>query len=335
MCGGFVISYTAKDASVGRKSHLSHIYYGAGKTLSYTVIGAAFGLIGSIIAFTPMMRGIAGILAGVFLLLFGLRMLNVFPWLRKFAIRTPSFISRRLGGSKSPLITGLLNGLMIACGPLQAIYIMAAGTGSWFEGAKLLFIFALGTLPVMLGFAYFASFVTSRVTHTILRASGALVIIMGLIMINNGLALTGTGYDVNSLVVSADSPKVLPASADNGVQEIHMDVLASGWSPDKFVLEKGVPVKWIINGKEITSCNNAIVVPKLGLEFDVKPGIQVIEFTPTETGTIPFSCWMGMIHGQFIVVDNAKDDATVKAAFELAAEQAPAKSSGCGCGMHK
>ena len=132
MCGGFVVSYTAHNAQNGHSSHGSHVMYGLGKTLSYTIIGAGFGLLGSIIAFTPTMRGVVGMFAGIFLIVFGLRMLNIFPFLRKFAFRTPKFISRLLGSKKDsgPLTIGLLNGLLIACGPLQAIYIMAAGTGS-------------------------------------------------------------------------------------------------------------------------------------------------------------------------------------------------------------
>src|SRR5512134_498499 len=47
---------------------------------------------------------------------------------------------------RSPLVIGLLNGLMLGCGPLQAMYIMAAGTGSAQEGATMLFFFGLGTL---------------------------------------------------------------------------------------------------------------------------------------------------------------------------------------------
>ena len=200
MCGGFVVSYTAKDVEAGRKPYKSHFMYGLGKTVSYTLIGAFFGLLGSIIAFTPMMRGIAGLIAGLFLIIFGLKMLNIFPVLRKLSFKTPKFLNKFVGKnrSSSPLIIGLLNGLMIACGPLQAIYIMAAGTGSVIEGATLLFVFALGTLPVMLGFGFFASLVSSKMTHKILKASGAIVIILGLLMVNNALALTGTGYDFNS-----------------------------------------------------------------------------------------------------------------------------------------
>jgi copper chaperone CopZ len=136
MCGGFVVSYATK-----KKSYSSHAQYAVGKTISYTIIGAIFGLIGSIIAFTPMIRGVAGILAGLFLLIFGLNMLNIFPFLRKIRIGMPSGVSKYVGKQSNPLIIGLLNGLMIACGPLQAMYVMAAGTGSILEGAKLLFIF--------------------------------------------------------------------------------------------------------------------------------------------------------------------------------------------------
>jgi len=356
MCGGFVVSYTTKNAQDGTKSHKSHLMYGMGKTISYTVIGAAFGLLGSIIAFTPTIRSIAGIIAGLFLTLFGLKMLNIIPALRKFQFKTPKFISKFVGikskKHSNPLVIGLLNGLMIACGPLQAIYIMAAGTGSVLEGAKLLFIFALGTLPVMLGFGYFTSFVSNKMTHKILKASGAIVIVLGLLMINNGLTLAGNGYDFNSILTSfkdqtSDIPSEnLPILKDN-YQEINMVVDRYGWTPDKFILKKGVPVKWIINGKEINNCNKAIQVPKLGLVFNIKPGKQIIEFTPTEEGIIPWSCWMGMIPGTFIVSEDLEltQEEVEKSINSI---QQPASSScggscgsstcggstggGCGCG---
>jgi sulfite exporter TauE/SafE/copper chaperone CopZ len=355
MCGGFVVSYTAKHAQEGTRSHKSHLMYGLGKTVSYTVIGAVFGLVGSIIAFTPAMRGIAGILAGIFLLLFGLKMLNIFPVLRKIQFRTPAFVSRFVGKQSkdsSPLVIGLLNGLMIACGPLQAIYIMAAGTGSMIEGAKLLFVFALGTLPVMLGFGYVASYLSSKMTHKILRLSGAVVIILGLIMINRGLALTGTGLDTSSLLasVSASGNEVTgdAVTLDDGYQVIRMEVNRYGYEPDKFVLKKGVPVKWVIDGKEINGCNNAIQVPKLNLKFDIKKGEQVIEFVPEEEGVISWSCWMGMIPGTFIVKDDIDldDNEAVQQELETVQQQpsgscggrcgspscGAARGGGCGCG---
>jgi len=107
-----------------------------------------------------------------------------------------------------------------------------------------------------------------------------------------------------------------------------------GWSPDKFVLQKGIPVKWIIDGKEINGCNNAIQVPKYNLNFKVTPGEQTIEFTPTTTGVISWSCWMGMIPGTFVVVD----DLTNLDSNKINDIQVPqggscgASGGGCGCG---
>ena len=350
MCGGFVVSYTTKGAKEGKKPAKLHLSYAIGKTLSYTIIGALFGLLGSIIAFTPTIRGVAGIIAGLFLMVYGLKMLNIFPSLRKFQIKMPQFInkfvrSERKEHSNSPLVIGLLNGLMIACGPLQAIYIMAAGTGSMIEGAKLLFVFALGTLPVMLGFGYLTSIISKKATHKILKASGIIVIILGLVMVNRGLALTGTGYDYNSLTSGFDPlVNANPGSVENtdgvailkdGYQEIRMEVNRYGWSPDKFVLQKGVPVKWIIDGKEINGCNNAIQVPKYGLKFDIKQGEQTIEFTPTESETVSWSCWMGMIPGVFIVQDDINSNAN-QVLNEVEVPQGGScggsGSGGCGCG---
>jgi uncharacterized protein len=342
MCGGFVVSYVAKGAKEGKKPHKLHLSYGIGKLISYTVIGAIFGLLGSIIAFTPMMRGVAGILAGLFLIIFGLKMLNIFPSLRKFQLRMPKFVNKFVGKeskahSNNPLIIGLLNGLMIACGPLQAVYIMAAGTGSMIEGAKMLFVFALGTLPVMLGFGYLTSIISKKATHKILKASGAIVIVLGLVMINRGLALTGTGYDLNSLTTdfstlnnNEENFEGMPIFKD-GYQEIRMEVNRYGWSPDKFVLKKDVPVRWIINGKELNGCNNAIQVPKLGLNFDIKSGEQIIEFTPTQTGTISWSCWMGMIPGVFIVQEDINGQEDLET-VSVSTGSSCGGSGGCGCG---
>jgi sulfite exporter TauE/SafE len=311
MCGGFVIGFTARDAQESQKTTLSPVIYGLGKIVSYTVIGGIFGWLGSIIAFTPLIRGIVGITAGVLLVIYGINLMNFIPWLRRLWIKPPGFVLNWMGkkNHKSspirPLVVGLLNGLMIACGPLQAIYILAAGTGNALEGAKLLFIFALGTLPVMIGFGYLTTLISHKMTGRLFKVSGVLVLLLGLVMLNQGLVLTGSGFDFNSLLAtrsaSTNANATTKSTVSNGYQTIKMDVTASGWKPAKFILQEGLPVKWVIDGKEITECNKAIQVPKLGLNFYINPGEQTIEFTPTEEGVIPWSCWMGMIDGSFIV----------------------------------
>jgi plastocyanin domain-containing protein len=64
-----------------------------------------------------------------------------------------------------------------------------------------------------------------------------------------------------------------------------------------------VPVKWVINGEQLTSCNNALVVPSLNIEKKLESGQNIINFTPRDKD-INFSCWMGMISGVIKVVDD-------------------------------
>ena len=309
MCGGFLVSYTTKNAIVGHKSFFQHLVYGGSKTISYTIIGALFGLIGSIFIFSPTLRGGIAIFAGLFMIAYSLSMFG-FGFFRRFQFN-PKFLTKIATKKYSgfyfgPMMTGLLNGLFIACGPLQALYLYAAGTGSVVQGGISLMAFGLGTLPVMLGFGGIANLVSSKATKKILKVSAIIVLILGLIMLNRGLALTGTGYDVNSIITGAQGVAAIGGQVymDGNYQVIKMNVDRYGWDPDSFVLKKDVPVKWVINGEEITGCNNAIQVPKLNLKFDIKEGVQTIEFTPTEEGVIPWSCWMGMISGTFIVTDD-------------------------------
>jgi sulfite exporter TauE/SafE len=316
MCGALVVGYTVKAAADSGSRYFTHLHYGLGKLLSYTVIGGLFGALGAIITFTPFMRGLAGIGAGAFLLLFGLSTLNLFPALSRFRIKTPDFVMKRLGkayrSNSNPFVIGLLNGLMIICGPLQAMYIMAAGTGDPVEGAKLLFVFGLGTLPMMLGFGVLASALSRQFAPRIVRASGVIVIGLGAIMLNRGLAMVGGGYDYHSLMA-----RWLPGTHTVGhgpaapaeEQVIRMAVNRKGFVPGEFTLRKGVPVRWIIQGEEVDYCNHRIVVPSLGLEFDVRQGENIIEFTPEQTGVIPWSCWMGMAHGTFLIHEDIRPEA--------------------------
>lgn len=192
MCGSFVLGYTDKSQSRMRQL-LAHLIYGFGKTLSYTVLGAGFGLLGAFVAITPQMRGAAALLASIFILLYGLKMLNVFSLLRRFSVRWPRAANRQVAGQlrkhRSPLTTGLLNGLVLGCGPLQAMYVMAAGTGDPLQGAQFLLLFGLGTLLPIIGFAFFAVLLSPAAMRQLVSVSGILVIIMGMMMAQRGLKL--------------------------------------------------------------------------------------------------------------------------------------------------
>ncbi|MGE3511268.1 MAG: sulfite exporter TauE/SafE family protein [Vicinamibacterales bacterium] len=204
MCGGFVVSYsTAVSPRTPTRVAGAHLLYALGKTTSYVLIGAGFGLLGSLVTITPHMRGFAALAASVFVVLYGLKMLAVFSFPRRFTLRLPEILARGVAAGlrkqRNPLVIGLLTGLLLGCGPLQAMYVMSAGTGSATEGAAVLFFFGLGTLVPLLSFGLFASILSRNIMNQLVRASGILMIVTGVMMADRGLKLIDSGYDFRSL----------------------------------------------------------------------------------------------------------------------------------------
>lgn len=194
MCGSFVVGYTVSDAEQERSSYLSHLLYGLGKTLSYAMFGAFFGFMGSLFTITPFIGGMSAIFAGVFLVIFGLNMLNLFAILKRIRIKQPvavaKFAVEHRKQSRNPFFIGFFSGFLLGCGPLQTMYVMAAGNGDALEGAKILTLFGLGTLPALLSFGVIARFLSSKMTRLFIHISGIILIVMGLMMINKGLMRT-------------------------------------------------------------------------------------------------------------------------------------------------
>ena len=203
MCGSFVIGYTVKDAEHGHSAYLSHILYGTGKTISYAMFGALFGFIGSVISITPFISGVSILLAGIFLIIFGLNTLGLFAVLKRVRIKQPvamaRYANKKRRNSRSPFFIGFFSGFLLGCGPLQAMYIMAAGNGDPVEGAKFLAAFGLGTLPALLGFGMATRWLSGAMTHRITQISGVILLVMGTMMLNKGLMKTKSGYDFKSI----------------------------------------------------------------------------------------------------------------------------------------
>jgi sulfite exporter TauE/SafE/copper chaperone CopZ len=343
MCGGFVVSYTAKNALNGHKSYGQHLAYGGAKVISYTIIGGVFGLIGGIFAFSVGLRAGVAIFAGIFMVFYSLNMFG-FKFFRRFQLNPKSLTKYTMKASantkgpyKGPVVTGLLNGLFITCGPLQAMYLYAAGTGSFTGGATALAVFGLGTLPVMIGFGAFASVISHKITRKILKISAVIVLILGLIMLNRGLSMIGSPYSFSAIQSKLTSNSATAggtaAVLTTGVQEINMDVTGAGYSPNSFVLKKGVPVKWNVNVKQLTGCNQELVLNQYGIDKNLKEGLNVIDFTPDKEGIISFTCGMGMLRGSFIVTESGTaSQGQVKAATPLKGMQCGGSSGGgCGC----
>lgn len=292
MCGGINLTQT-----IGKSGLASTALYNLGRVIAYTIGGFLAGTIGSAISFTPATQGLLKLAASIFMVLMGVNMLGLFPALRKLSIKLP-YINT---GSKSPLIVGILNGLM-PCGPLQSMQIYALSTGSPVKGAFSMLLFALGTVPLMFGLGALSSILSKKFTRKMVTVGAVLVVVLGLSMFSQGWSLSGfhplVFSEPDNFAETGDR-----ASMENGVQVVN-STLQSGLYP-KITVQTGIPVKWFIDAPKgsINGCNNAFLIPEYNLEHKFKTGENVIEFTPSNTGTFQYSCWMGMIRSTITAIE--------------------------------
>jgi len=166
------------------------------------------------------------------------------------------------------------------------------------------------------------------------KFAGLLVIFFALFNISNGYNLTG--WQIGSASSGGSSINDPNATLENGTQVVRMTQSASGYSPNKFTVKKGIPVKWVIDGQEPFSCSSSIVIPSLNISKKLVRGENTIEFTPTETGPLKFSCSMGMYMGVFNVVDSQSSTvssvADSNSSIKSSGGSCSASGGGCGCG---
>lgn len=279
------------------------------KLVAYTLLGALLGWLGSFLTFDPITRALLMIAIAIFMIGNGLRMLNVHPIFRYFAIEPPKFITRYIRrtakgtDTATPLFLGVLT-VFIPCGVTQAMMATALGTGDPFNAAALMFAFTLGTSPVFFAVAYFATQIGSRLEGYFMKFVAITVLVLGFVTFDSALNLLGSPYSMANLTRS-----IFPA-AQTVAQQPAAEAAASltlraenyGYNPQQLVAQAGVPVMLNVVTEETYSCARDFVIP--ALKFYV-----LLPETGTETVTIPaqkpgttmrFTCSMGMYTGQIV-----------------------------------
>jgi len=305
----------------------------ATKLLAYTILGFLLGLVGQMVQLSLFMRAGLQIAIGIFMLGSAMRMLNVHPIFRYFALEPPAFLRRHLrkasaNGKESTLSTPIFLGLLtvlIPCGVTQAMMAAALGTGNPLEGAALMFAFTLGTSPVFFAVAYFATQLGAKLEKNFMRFAAIVVLVLGLVAVDSGITLAGSPYSFTRLVNAATSPSetanLQPAwpqlqsyeplvgetvssdsEANLGENVITVNVHNTGYEPRAVRAKADQPVILRLVSDGVFSCSLAFVIPSLGEEHFLDPtGETWIEIPPQKKGTrIPFSCSMGMYTGVII-----------------------------------
>lgn len=316
--GGLLVSSLAKqqeqeNAPLSRYQHvLPIVSFLASKLVAYTLLGALLGALGSAISLSPVTRGFLQIGIGFYLLGVAGALLDVHPLFRYFIFTPPKFLVRFINRqSKSanvftPALLGALT-VFIPCATTQAMELVALGSGNPVYGALIMLAFVLGTSPVFFVLGYLASRLSEKFQFWFYRLAGGFLILMAVLTINGGIALTGSVFTLQNFVLAAttDISKLdtNAAAVTNGVQEVEIYVSNNGYTPNNITLKKGVKTRITLRTNNTYGCSRAFTIPALNIS-KVLPmtGTEVVEFTPMKKGSLAFSCSMGMYNGVFKVI---------------------------------
>lgn len=318
LVGGLVLGLSSKFAekypqATRIERFRPHLSFVGGRVLGYAFFGGILGLLGSVFQLSSAMNATLTMLVGALMLFIGLQLTDLFPRLSVMSFSLPSTIAKFFGinkkrqeyshGQASTL--GALT-FFLPCGFTQTMQVFAVSRGSFIEGAMIMGLFAIGTAPGLLSIGGLSASVNGKFKNLFLKTSGVAIVALSLFNLSNGYSLLAAGLDfsgtpneIKEVATTSDENVIM----ENGTQIVRMIETNSGYSPDKFTIKKGVPVRWIVDAQAPYSCASILGIPKIKLQKFLKAGENVIEFTPTETGPLKFSCSMGMYTGVFDVVE--------------------------------
>jgi sulfite exporter TauE/SafE len=290
------------------------------KIIAYTLLGFLLGAFGAVLTLTPMLRAILLIGVGIFMLGNALRMLNVHPIFRVFAIEPPKFITRYIrrrakNGTDlaTPLFLGALT-VFIPCGVTQAMMAVAIASGSAVQGAALMLAFTLGTSPVFFLVAYLTTRLGARLEKVFMRFVAVVILVLGLFSIASGLNLAGAPVPVASWMQKLTpgeaqfasqpfAPAANPAPAAQGSgNTLTLAAKNNGYFPATLYAQANTPLKLNIVTQNTVSCAIGFYIPALRYEKLLpRSGTTTVEIPPQKPGSVmPFTCSMGMYTGQIV-----------------------------------
>ncbi len=317
--GGLLVAVAARynDATQfrsGVEKLKPHIYFNAGRVMSYTLLGGLVGALGSTLTLSPEVNGALTIIASAVMILLGVQMLKLLPSAGRLLPRMPKFLAHRIHDlatrdAKGGAFALGASTFFLPCGFTQALQLYVLAKGSFAIGALTMLAFSLGTLPALLSLSALSSFASGAFQKHFLRFAGTAVIALGFLNIQYGLVLAEMNASSAPPVVTAQIAPARGQSTPVGERQIvEMSVIDFRYEPHLFTVKQGVPVEWRIKGQRAAGCGRFLMAPRLGIrQILSSTDTTVIAFTPKDVGEFAFNCGMGMMTpgSKFVVMPNA------------------------------
>ncbi|TAE01163.1 MAG: sulfite exporter TauE/SafE family protein [Bacteroidetes bacterium] len=182
MCGSIVLAVQSKNWQNGLLYHL-------GRCLTYAILGLMFGFFGKGLYVAGFQQNIS-IILGFLMILFVLLPNQNFPFLYQFYTKVKQYLQpfHIQNKSVSAFVLGFLNGLL-PCGLVYVAIFAAISTADAYYGALYMFLFGLGTIPMLLLLSISQKMLSVKWRTQFVKIVPVFVVVVGILLILRGLNL--------------------------------------------------------------------------------------------------------------------------------------------------
>ncbi|MBI9056343.1 sulfite exporter TauE/SafE family protein [Labilibaculum sp. DW002] len=194
MCGPIALAIPLKTSSwLARIT--GGLIYNIGRAITYALMGIVFGLLGRGLVMSGFQQWVSVIMGAIMILSVVTPSLyknrfnaekGIFSFVGKVKLSLGKLFTQRSYGSL--FLIGLLNGLL-PCGLVYVAIAAAIATGSSVGGGLFMFIFGLGTLPMMLAISLIGNLITLELRKKITRLIPYAIVFIGILFVLRGLSL--------------------------------------------------------------------------------------------------------------------------------------------------
>ena len=194
MCGPIAFMLPVDRTNSYKKISQISLYH-FGRLLAYSLIGLFFGLIGKslyIFGIQQQLSIVIGIIM-IIVVLIPYKIFNKYNFskpLYKVIFKVKSALGKALKKKSGDtfLTIGFLNGFL-PCGLVYMAVFGAIALGNALQGSMYMFLFGLGTIPLMTTAIYISRFLNGAIRQHIQKITPVFVVLMGFLFILRGLGL--------------------------------------------------------------------------------------------------------------------------------------------------
>ncbi|WP_439128607.1 sulfite exporter TauE/SafE family protein [Polaribacter sp.] len=193
MCGPIAFMLPI-DRTHKVKGFFQVLSYHFGRLFTYSLIGLLFGFLGKSFYLFGFQQQIS-IIVGVLMILFILfpkifKKVNASKTISSIIFKVKNALGKELKNKRNDTFftIGFLNGFL-PCGLVYMAIFGALATTNAFSGSLYMFLFGLGTIPLMTSVVYLGNFTKGIIRKRIQKAIPILVVCIGFLFILRGLGL--------------------------------------------------------------------------------------------------------------------------------------------------